>query len=98
MPVQFLIRTMYDNCTRTLPKERLLSVVIETQETHTLNIGPETVVIFHYTLRNESGTELETSRGSDPSVYLHGANNIIRGLESAMTGRSIAKPWCVRCR
>ena len=79
---------MYDNCTRTLPKERLLSAVIETQETHTLNIGPETVVIFHYTLRNESGTELETSRGSDPSVYLHGANNIIRGLESAMTGKA----------
>jgi len=52
-----------------------------------LKIESETVVSFHYTLRNEEGKELESSRGSEPSVYLHGANNIIRGLETAMTGR-----------
>jgi FKBP-type peptidyl-prolyl cis-trans isomerase SlyD len=52
-----------------------------------LKIESETVVSFHYTLRDENGKELETSRGSEPSVYLHGANNIIRGLETAMTGR-----------
>ena len=51
-------------------------------------IGPETVVTFHYTLRDEAGKELETSRGGDPAAYLHGANNIIPGLESAMSGRS----------
>ncbi len=53
-----------------------------------MNIGPDSVVIFHYTLRDESGTELETSRGSDASAYLHGANNIIAGLEAAMTGKA----------
>ena len=52
-----------------------------------MHIGPETVVTFHYTLRDESGTELETSREGEPTAYLHGANNIIPGLESAMTGR-----------
>lgn len=52
-----------------------------------MKIEPGTVVSFHYTLRNAAGSELESSRGSDPSVYLHGANNVIRGLESAMTGR-----------
>ncbi|CAA0098246.1 FKBP-type peptidyl-prolyl cis-trans isomerase SlyD [Halioglobus japonicus] len=52
-----------------------------------MQIGPETVVSFHYTLRDESGKELETSREGDPATYLHGANNIIPGLESAMTGR-----------
>ena len=52
-----------------------------------MKIESETVVSFHYTLRDENGKELETSRGSEPSVYLHGANNIIRGLEKAMTGR-----------
>lgn len=50
-------------------------------------IGPETVVTFHYTLRDDSGTAMETSRGGEPAAYLHGANNIIPGLESAMTGR-----------
>ena len=50
-------------------------------------IGPETVVTFHYTLRDEAGSAMETSRGGDPAAYLHGANNIIPGLETAMTGR-----------
>lgn len=53
-----------------------------------MDIGPDTVVTFHYTLRNEANDELETSRGGEPTAYLHGANNIIRGLESAMLGKS----------
>ncbi len=53
-----------------------------------MNITPKTVVVFHYTLRDEQGTELESSRDADPSAYLHGANNIIPGLESAMTGKA----------
>lgn len=53
-----------------------------------MNIAPETVVVFDYTLRNEEGEELESSRGADPTAYLHGANNIIPGLETAMTGKS----------
>ena len=53
-----------------------------------MKIESETVARFHYTLVNDSGQELETSRGGEPSVYLHGANNVIRGLESAMAGRA----------
>lgn len=52
-----------------------------------MNIAADTVVTFHYTLRNEENKELETSRGDEPTAYLHGANNIIRGLESAMVGK-----------
>ncbi len=53
-----------------------------------MQIGPETVVTFHYTLRDEAGADMETSRSGDPAVYLHGTNNIIPGLETAMTGRA----------
>lgn len=53
-----------------------------------MKIEPEAVVSFHYTLRSEAGEELESSRQGEPSVYLHGANNVIRGLESAMAGRA----------
>ena len=53
-----------------------------------MNIAADTVVTFHYSLRDESGTELETSRGGDPSAYLHGHNNIIPGLEKAMAGKA----------
>ena len=53
-----------------------------------MNIGPKTVTVFHYTLRNAAGEELETSRGSDPSAFLYGANNIIPGLEKALKDRT----------
>lgn len=54
-----------------------------------MHIAAETVVNFHYTLHDDSGVVLETSRGGNPAVYLHGTNNIIPGLESAMTGRVV---------
>ena len=52
-----------------------------------MKIGPETVGIFHYTLRDETGKELETSRGDEPTAYLHGSNSIVAGLEEVMEGR-----------
>lgn len=53
-----------------------------------MNIAADTVVIFHYSLRDEAGTQLETSRDGDASAYLHGHNNIIPGLEKAMEGKA----------
>jgi len=53
-----------------------------------VEIAAEAVVTFHYTLRDESETEIESSRGGDPTLYLHGARNIIPGLEEAMSGKA----------
>ena len=47
------------------------------------------VVTFHYTLTNAEGELMESSREKDPMVYLHGANNIITGLEKAMDGYTV---------
>jgi FKBP-type peptidyl-prolyl cis-trans isomerase SlyD len=60
---------------------------ITEQRRQTVQIGPEAVVTFNYTLHDEAGEALETSRDGEPAAYLHGAGNIIPGLESAMTGR-----------
>ena len=38
---------------------------------------------------------MESSRDKDAMVYLHGANNIIGGLEKAMEGRSISDTFSV---
>ena len=57
-------------------------------EASALPIKKHTVVSFHYTLRNSNGDMLETSGGSQPSLYLHGHNNIIRGLELEMEGKN----------
>ena len=53
-----------------------------------MNITSNCVVTFHYTLRDAEGEELEGSRGGEPTAYLHGAQNVIPGLEKAMAGRS----------
>ncbi len=47
------------------------------------------VVSFHYTLKDEAGEEMESSRDRDPMVYLHGYRNIVPGLENAMKGRDV---------
>ncbi len=53
-----------------------------------MTIQQKKVVSFHYTLTNQEGDQLESSRDSEPMSYLHGANNIIPGLEKAMVGKS----------
>ncbi|WP_439100597.1 FKBP-type peptidyl-prolyl cis-trans isomerase [Congregibacter sp.] len=60
-----------------------------------MNIERNTVVSFHYTLRNSDNEELETSRGDTPSVYLHGANNIMPGLEKSMAGKTAGDVFSV---
>jgi len=52
-------------------------------------------VSFHYTLRNDLGEQMETSREQNPMSYLHGANNIIVGLEKAMQGHSVGDEFVV---
>src|SRR3990170_7497564 len=44
------------------------------------------VVTMHYTLTDDRGEVLDSSSGSDPLTYLHGAQNIIPGLERALEG------------
>jgi FKBP-type peptidyl-prolyl cis-trans isomerase SlyD len=51
-------------------------------------ISDNTVVYFHYTLTNESGDTVETSLDGEPSAYLHGADNILPGLEQALAGKA----------
>lgn len=46
------------------------------------------VVTFHYTLRDADGAEMESSRGGEPLVYLHGHENIVPGLEKALEGKA----------
>lgn len=52
-----------------------------------LKIAKNSVVSIHYKLTDGQGTELDSSAGGDPLVYMHGVGNIISGLEDALTGR-----------
>ena len=53
-----------------------------------MKISANSVVSFHFTLKDTSGKVIESSVGSEPLVYLHGAKNIVPGLEDALTGRA----------
>ena len=44
------------------------------------------VVSMHYTLTDDKGETLDSSRGGEPLAYLHGHSNIIPGLEKALEG------------
>jgi len=49
------------------------------------------VVYFHYTLTNPEGEILDSSQDREPLGYLHGAQNIVPGLEQQLTGRSVGE-------
>ncbi len=53
-----------------------------------MHIAENTVVSIHYTLKSDSGEVIDSSEGAEPLVYLHGAGNIIVGLESALNGKA----------
>ena len=52
-----------------------------------MQIADNAVVAIDYTLRNDEGEVLDSSEGAQPLVYLHGAGNIIPGLEQALVGK-----------
>ncbi len=54
-----------------------------------MTIADKHIVSIHYTLTDTDGETLDTSSGGDPLMYLHGAQNIIPGLENALTGKSV---------
>ena len=43
---------------------------------------------FHYTLKDGDGKTLDSSKGRQPMVYLHGHKNIVPGLEKALEGQA----------
>ena len=53
-----------------------------------VNVTAQKVVSIEYTLTSDQGEVIDSSVGRDPLVYLHGANNIVPGLEKALENKS----------
>lgn len=53
-----------------------------------MQITKNKVAGIHYTLRDNSGAVLDTSDGRDPLYYLHGAGNLISGMEEGLEGKT----------
>ena len=48
-----------------------------------------TVMGFHYTLKDGEGTQLDSSEGGNPLLFMTGAGHIIPGLESEITDLAV---------
>ncbi|MCL1145855.1 peptidylprolyl isomerase [Shewanella sp. 10N.261.52.F9] len=60
-----------------------------------MSIKDDSVVQFNYTLRDEQGEVLETNEGLDPIAYLHGHDNMMPGVEDALTGKDVGAKFSV---
>ncbi|QYJ76265.1 MULTISPECIES: peptidylprolyl isomerase [Shewanella] len=52
-----------------------------------MKITKNSAVTIHYRLSDSQGQLIESSFEADPMVYLHGAENLIPGLENALEGK-----------
>jgi FKBP-type peptidyl-prolyl cis-trans isomerase SlyD len=53
-----------------------------------MEITKNKVAGIHYTLTDNQGTVIDTSDGRDPLFYLHGAGNLIAGMEEGLEGKT----------
>jgi FKBP-type peptidyl-prolyl cis-trans isomerase SlyD len=52
-----------------------------------MQITKNKVAAIHYTLRDNEGAVIDSSEGRDPLNYLHGAGNLIPGMEEGLEGK-----------
>ena len=56
-----------------------------------MQIEKNTVATIDYTLTDPNGQVIDSSKGRQPLAYLHGASNIIPGLETALEGKDVGE-------
>ena len=54
-----------------------------------MKIQDKSIVSLHYTLTDDDGNTIDTSKGQEPLVYMQGTKAIISGLERELHGKSV---------
>jgi len=54
----------------------------------TVSIKQNSVVTFHYTLKDDAGDVIDQSEAGHPLAYLHGHGNLVTGLERELEGKA----------
>lgn len=52
-----------------------------------MSVAPNSVVLIHYTLKDDAGALIDRSEKGQPLAYLHGRGNLIPGLERELEGK-----------
>ena len=58
-----------------------------------MEISKHKVASIHYTLKNAKGEIIDSSVGKEPLTYLHGAGNLIPGMEDGLEGKIIGNSF-----
>lgn len=53
-----------------------------------MKIADQKVAVIHYKLTDSEGQVIDSSEGQEPMPYLHGAANLVPGLEKELTGKT----------
>ncbi|HKK05550.1 MAG TPA: peptidylprolyl isomerase [Gammaproteobacteria bacterium] len=53
-----------------------------------MQVAKHKVVTIDYTLTDDQGTVIDSSKGAEPLAYIQGVGSIIPGLENALEGKS----------
>jgi FKBP-type peptidyl-prolyl cis-trans isomerase SlyD len=53
-----------------------------------MQIAKNSVVTIDYTLTDDNGDVVDSSKGGEPLAYIHGIGQIIPGLENALEGKA----------
>lgn len=61
-----------------------------------MQITKNKVATIHYTLRDNEGSIIDSSEGREPLQYLHGAGNLITGMEEGLEGKSIGDKFTLK--
>ncbi|TNE82611.1 MAG: peptidylprolyl isomerase, partial [Gammaproteobacteria bacterium] len=60
-----------------------------------MKVQDNAVVAFHYTMTDESGEVVETSRDGDAATFLFGHRNMIEPLEASMLNKDIGDTYSI---
>jgi FKBP-type peptidyl-prolyl cis-trans isomerase SlyD len=60
-----------------------------------MNIDNNNVVTIHFTVCSSDGTQIDTSRNSEPMIFLQGSHFMIQGLEDELEGKTIGDKFII---
>ena len=60
-----------------------------------MNITNNTVATIHFTVCSADGTQIDSSKDSEPMVFLQGSHFLIQGLEDELEGKTVGDKFVV---
>ncbi|MFT6778355.1 MAG: FKBP-type peptidyl-prolyl cis-trans isomerase SlyD [Paraglaciecola sp.] len=60
-----------------------------------MNIANNNVVTIHFTVCSSDGTQIDSSRNSEPMVFLQGSHFLIQGLEDELEGKIVGDKFVI---